>query len=252
MKPYFGRGIHPLLLPLIPENIHPLLLPLYSGSCYNIHPLLQPLSAGNSFPSLITPPPNHDTLLEDPVVCATTNLHPSPAIETTPECIFITKENTDNNLSNEVSMVDMELLPLPVNLSNLKPVHCQDLVSSVIQKEAVILPDKVDAAPVKTLPLTHLNIDVPFNNPVMAPEVTCPIKDLTNPIMVRDRVVNVSLNLTLSYPSNTLVVFNMNVTMQDLFIASLTNFLKWTTIIKCEQSDKPVIVYAEELGEPPP
>ena len=105
----------------ISTSVHPLLLPLYDGnhSTKGIHPRLQPLFSGNdcqSLPSLLPSIPNHHTQPEVPASCDATNLQPSPATDTTAKCVM-TKRNHENSLPKEVFVVDMEMLPFPLNIS---------------------------------------------------------------------------------------------------------------------------------------
>jgi hypothetical protein len=129
MQQHSGRGIHPLLQPLfavhsstsIPGGVHPLLQPLYAGHSSTsppkgVHPLLQPLFSETSSPSLVIPKPNFDGQPEIPASCDLTNLQPSPATDTTAKCVM-TKRNHENSLPEEVFVVDMEMLPFPLNIS---------------------------------------------------------------------------------------------------------------------------------------
>ena len=79
--------------PFQPTDIHPLLQPLFSRKCIP------------SLPTILTSIPSPETQPEVPALCNTTNPHPRPVMEATPNCVM-TEEDLDNYLPMEPLMVD--------------------------------------------------------------------------------------------------------------------------------------------------
>ena len=132
----------------------------------------------------------------------------------TAECVM-TKGHIDNPLPNETFMLDLEVLPLPMNISKTKVYNYQSQVSPVTHRDLLVLTNRVKASS-KAGALTPLDVLVP---------------DQT------------SFFMALAIPIKSLTMVN---TMQDLLaFAAVTDFSsKWI------ETDKPVDQV--KVGEPPP
>jgi hypothetical protein len=146
-------------------------------------------------------------------LCGATNLQSSSAIEAPLECI-ITKGNINIYSSKEAFMMDTEVLPLPMIISEKKTVDYQ----------------------VQAAALAHTHAFVPDQSSSMGSEK-----------------ISFFQALVISYPTSTHVSYSVVITMQSLLtVAPFANFSfnKVAEIVNTVQIDK--LVNKVRLGEPPP
>jgi hypothetical protein len=146
-------------------------------------------------------------------LCDANSLQSSRVIEASAECT-ISKGNIDNFSPKDAFMMDTEVLPLPMIISEKKTVDYQ----------------------VQAAALAHTHAFVPDQSSSMGSEK-----------------ISFFQALVISYPTSTHVSYSVVITMQSLLtVAPFANFSfnKVAEIVNMVQIDKPV--NKVRLGEPPP